>query len=411
MPDIRDTLGIEDVEHVPSTVNQYSKGIGSTDVAQEQMDEKGANWAAVLGNQARLVPEYFTEIAPIARSVSPIGLFTGAENWSDWWEGQKYIGPVDLARSIKNTKLEMDEDKGTSGFIKISKSQDDETFGNVMAAFIRGNTINDDDIFGMAVDLAKEQGHNIESKADAEKLFNEDENFNQFVNDIVNYVGEENENKMIYGRDWFQDDNNYYIKNFKERPGVNFAWTQYDDLSIPGHGIYKVDEDGKGSMLSASPLSYKGIPGMEQLQEAGYWGLDPEAMAETETGQFMYNMMFDKENESTQLASQLLALPASLATGNIKNIMHLPQAAKNLSALKALKTPATRSTWGTKAPILQLGDTGEGVKLGSRTPGMVEEGLKSAVGWPMAKGAWQHKGKVGIASMLPLWGAYGPDWP
>ena len=28
---------------------------------------------------------------------------------------------------------------------------------------------------------------------------------------------------------------------------------------------------------------------------------------------------------------------------------------------------------------------GEGVKLGSRTPGMVEEGLKSAVGWPMAK--------------------------
>ena len=164
-------------------------------------------------------------------------------------------------------------------------------------------------------------------------------------------------------------------------------------------------------MLSASPLSYKGIPGMEQLQEAGYWGLDPEAMAETETGQFMYNMMFDKENKSTQLASQLLALPASLATGNIKNIMHLPQAAKNLSALKALKTPATRSTWGTKAPILQLGDTGEGVKLGSRTPGMVEEGLKSAVGWPMAKGAWQHKGKVGIASMLPLWGAYGPDWP
>ena len=69
---------------------------------------------------------------------------------------------MDLARRIKNTKLEMDEDKGTSGFIKISKSQDDETFGNVMAAFIRGNTINDDDIFGMAVDLAKEQGHNIE---------------------------------------------------------------------------------------------------------------------------------------------------------------------------------------------------------------------------------------------------------
>ena len=66
MPDIRDTLGIEDVEHVPSTVNQYSKGIGSTDVAQEQMDEKGANWAAVLGNQARLVPEFFAEIVTIA---------------------------------------------------------------------------------------------------------------------------------------------------------------------------------------------------------------------------------------------------------------------------------------------------------------------------------------------------------
>ena len=169
---------------------------------------------------------------------------------------------------------------------------------------------------------------------------------------------------------------------------------------MPGLGIYKINDDGSGSMLRASPLSYKGIPGMEQLQEAGLWGQDTSAMGEV--GHYKYNMMFDGDNPYTQMYSQIAAVPASIATGNIKNIMHLPNVAKNISALKGLKTRPTRPVWS--KPL------GEGWDFAPQS-GIVKETAKSLTGWPIAKGAWQNKKAVGIASIPALYGAYGPDWP
>ena len=392
----------------PSTVDQYSQGIGSTEIAQQQanqMDDSGANWAAVLGNQARLIPEYMTELPAMARSMTP--LFTGAETWSDWWEGQKYVGPIDLPRSLTQTKLSMDEKVGMNGFVKIAKKQNDEEFQQTISGLL-GRQIDSDTIFDWILPEANKAGWNIETKADAERMFNENEDFNKAVNGFVDELQNdpELEKTMMYGRDWFQDEDNYYVKNFKERPGFNFAWTQYNDLALPGLGIYKIDDDGVGSMLRAAPLSYKGIPGLEQLQKAGYWGTDPSSIGEEDY--LKYNMMFDGDNPSTQMISQMAAVPLSIATGNIKNIMHLPQAAKNISNLKAfgktgvLRNKPTRPVWS--KPL------GEGWDFAPQS-GIVKETAKSLTGYPMAKSAWQNKGKVGIAAIPAAWGAYGPNWP
>jgi len=395
---------------VPSTVNEYSKGIGNTTVANqqgEQLDQDGANLAAVLGNQPKMVAEYFTELAPIARSMTPF--FTGAETWSDWWEGQKYVGPIDLPRSMTNTKLSMDDNVGMNGFVKIAKNQKDEEFGQSISGLL-GRQIDADTIFNwIAAD-----NPDIKTKADAEKLFNENEDFNAQVNGFLDQIqqSEEGSQYMLYGRDWFQDKDNYYVKNFKNIPGINFAWTNHNDLAMPGLGIYKINDDGSGSMLRASPLSYKGIPGMEQLQEAGLWGQDTSAMGEV--GHYKYNMMFDGDNPYTQMYSQIAAVPASIATGNIKNIMHLPSMAKNVSNLKALgktgvlTTKPTRPVWSKSGKIFGEGESFAPI---ARQPGMVEETAKSLAGWPVLKGAWQNKKAVGIASIPGLWGAYGPDWP
>ena len=341
----------------PSTVDQYSQGIGSTEIAQQQanqMDDSGANWAAVLGNQARLIPEYMTELPAMARSMTP--LFTGADTWSDWWEGQKYVGPIDLPRSLTQTKLSMDEKVGMNGFVKIAKKQDDEEFQQTISGLL-GRQIDSDTIFDWILPEANKAGWNIETKADAERMFNENEDFNKAVNGFVDELQNdpELEKTMMYGRDWFQDKDNYYVKNFKERPGFNFAWTQYNDLALPGLGIYKIDDDGAGSMLRAAP--------------------------------------------STQMISQMAAVPLSIATGNIKNIMHLPQAAKNISNLKALgktgvlRNKATRPVWS--KPL------GEGWDFAPQS-GIVKETAKSLTGYPMAKSAWQNKGKVGIAALTGL---------
>ena len=393
-----DSEQVKQYASVPSSVEQYSKGIGNTTVANQQgaeLDQEGANWAAVVANQARLVPEYFTELAPIARSMTP--LFTGAETWSDWWEGQKYVGPIDLPRSMTNTKLSMDDKVGMNGFVKIAKNQKDEEFGQSISGLL-GRQIDADTIFNWIA----EDNPEIKTKEDAEKLFNENEDFNAQVNDFLDQIqkSEEGSQYMLYGRDWFQDKDNYYVKNFKNIPGINFAWTQHNDLAMPGLGIYKINDDGSGSMLRASPLSYKGIPGMEQLQEAGLWGQDTSAIGEV--GHYKYNMMFDGDNPYTQMYSQIAAVPASIATGNIKNIMHLPNVAKNISALKGLKTRPTRPVWS--KPL------GEGWDFAPQS-GIVKETAKSLTGWPIVKGAWQNKKAVGIASIPALYGAYGPDWP
>ena len=132
--DVRLSTEAENYIDEPSTVTAYSNGIGSLEEIDPNSGEQGwidvakdvgknANWGAVAANQLRLVPEYFTELLPMLRNISPLTLGTGAKTWGDWWEGQKYVGPKDYAQRLSNTHLDGNDKLGVQGFRKISKNQ------------------------------------------------------------------------------------------------------------------------------------------------------------------------------------------------------------------------------------------------------------------------------------------------
>ena len=419
----------------PSTVTEYSNGIGSLEEIDPNSGEQGwidvakdvgknANWGAVAANQLRLVPEYMTELLPGIRNLMPIALGTGAKTWGDWWEGQKYVGPKDFPARLTHTHLQGDDKLGVQGFRKISKNQTDNKESQEYLGALMNNAISDDQIFSWILPLAKEGGWDVSSKEEASKMFNENEEFNTavntFIDELSNMPGYEN--AMIFGRDYFTQGDDYYIKNFKERPGFNVAWTHHDDLALPGLGVFKVNDDGQLSLLTAGAFNYEGIPGFEQLQKKGYWGIDPSAYGGTEdnpAGMHKYQMMFDEENPYTQIASQLTALPMSMVfnPASARNIMHLPQKLKSMSYLKSLNPAAHTRPWLSKG---KQPSPGFGIPNISRQPGMLEQAAVNAtmVGPLIRSGISGAKGvktspktapAAGITGLMPLYGHYGPE--
>ena len=199
-------------------------------------------------------------------------------------------------------------------------------------------------------------------------------------------------------KDFYQDDDNYYVKNFKEIPGVNVAWTRFGDLQLPNLGIFKFDAEGQGSMMAPAASSYEGILGFDQLQDAGIMGMDETPPA------IKYQGMFDQDNPATQAATQILGIPTSIATGNIKNILHTPRAIAQGQKLFSkptrplFSTPERTSAWGA-GQLKVPGEAGIARQAGKET---------IAAPWTMAKMAAKNKALVGgvaapigIASLWP----------
>jgi len=337
----------------PSTVAEYSQGIGTLDA--EPKDEKGVNWFAAIANQPKIIAEYATELLPGARRIlSPFGSVETTENLGDAWEGSKYHGTWDYFRNLKTTKLESDD------FTKISKKgQSEENLIPYLENYLNGKVLTEEFFINeLSKDLAPE-GFEINSLNDIERYGKDNSEFKTYVTNFHKKKSEE----MMTENDFYEDEDNYYVKNFKEQPGVNAAWTRYGDMQLPNLGIFKFDDQGQGSMMAPSASSYEGILGFDQLQDAGMYGMD-----ET-TSEIKYKGMFDQDNPSTQAATQLLGIPTSIATGNIKNILKAPTAL---------------------GKVAQAG----------------REMVKSP--YTMGKLAWQNKGKVGavaapigIASLWP----------
>ena len=387
--DWSDTLGKQErsYEREPSTVAEYSEGIGSLEV--EPKDEKGVNWFAAVANQPKIIGEYFAEVLPGARRiVSPFGsvMATGG----DAWEGSKYHGPWDYFRNMKTTKLDRDD------FVKISKIQDEENLVPYIENYVNDRVLTGDMFTDALAQELNPQGWNITTMEDIERYGKGNKEFQDYAMDLHKRMSE----VYMTENDFYQDDDNYYIKNFKEIPGVNAAWTRFGDLQLPNLGIFKFDDEGKGSMLAPAASSYEGFLGLEQLQDAGIMGMD-----ET-TPEIKYQGMFDQDNPKTQMATQLLGIPTSIAAGNIKNILKVPGAFGKISQV---------GTGATKVPGAQTWRTALGSKAipgvgAPRVPGYLEQAGRETLAAPytMGKMAWQNKGKVGavaapigIASLWP----------
>ena len=375
----------ESWDNEPSTVAEYSEGIGSLEV--EPKDEKGVNWFAAVANQPKIIAEYFTEVLPGARRIlSPVGSveIAGTEALPGG-EGARYHGLWDYFRNMKTTKL------GRDDFVKISKNQSEENLIPYIENYINSHVLTGD-IFVDA--LAQElPDFNIQTMEDIANYGKGNKEFKDYAMDLHKRMSE----SYMTEEDYYQDDDNYYVKNFKEIPGVNAAWTRFGDLQLPNLGIFKFDAEGKGSMLAPAASSYEGILGFDQLQDAGIWGMD-----ET-TPDIKYQGMFDQDNPATQAATQILGIPTSIATGNIKNILHTPRA---IAQGQKLFSKPTRGFRGTPAEV----SPGFGIPGQSRVPGIAEQATRETVAAPYTVGklAWQNKGKVGavaapigIASLWP----------
>ena len=417
MPDIKDTLGIADInideekrgyDREPSTVAEYSQGIGSTDVAQEKSDD-GTNWFQVLANQPKMIAEYWGETLPGARRIlSPLGSVAATGSLANAWEGSKYSGPWDYFRNLKTTQLnraDLDEGKlsktsasnlDRQGFIKISKTnQDEENLIPYLDNEFANNMLTQEKYIKELGNLLKDEGFTIKTAADIQRYAEGNPEFQTYATALHDEMSK----SMYTQEDMYEDDNNYYVRNFKEvEGGANIAWTRYGDLQLPQLGIFKFDEEGTASMLSPSASSYEGFLGLEQLQDAGAIGLqetNPDLLYQGLLG-----------NEDTKRMSQVAAILPSIAMGNIKNIAKVPAAFGKISQVGKGAEKVGGAPWRTA-----LGTKGIPSIGAPRTPGYIEQFARetAAAPWTMAKMMWAQKKPIGIASVLPVGASVLPE--
>ena len=252
-----------------------------------------AEWGKVLANQPKMVGEFFAETIPMARRI--LNPFES-----------EYGGPLDYFHNLLTTDI-----KGKN-FRKIARNQENE---NMLIPYIE-KYIQE---YGLTEDKFIEKanqylGLDVVSMDDIARKYKG----NVEVKDALQALKAEMSKHYMDENDWYSDDDNYYIKNFKEIPmGVNAAWTWAGDMQLPHLGIIKLDDEGQGSLISKSATSYEDIPFLGEMQNKGWIGAaeDPHGM---------YQGMLGGDNPATQVASMFTALPTALATGNIRGIAAAP---------------------------------------------------------------------------------------
>ena len=255
MPDIRDTLGIEDVE---SEAHTAEESVAAKNINPDAIPDKveGENNYGILGdtvaagyNAAKIVAEEAITTLPLAERL------LGWNLYSD--EGSEYSGIKDFFSEWGKQTLEAPD------FVPISKSQKDIDFLNRIEDYKKNYVLTADKITDH---LNKTLGLDISSinnKDDLGSLASKYKGNAEIANAVADEVRKlediYQEDKNLTGNDFWEDENFYYIKRFKELPWApNMAWTQHGDLDIPGLGVYKINEDGQGAMIANAPFNVGG---------------------------------------------------------------------------------------------------------------------------------------------------------
>ena len=269
-----------------------------------------AEWGKVLANQPKMVGEFFAETIPMARRIiSPVDPFTDPDqnlSLGDQLKGMLYQNPIGYLGNLFTTDIQ------GKNFRKIARNQENENMlVPYIEKYIQEHGLTEDKFIDAANNYL---GLDVVSMADIAKKYKG----NVQVKDALQALKAEMSKHYMDENDWYSDDDNYYIKNFKEIPmGVNAAWTWAGDMQLPHLGIIKLDDEGQGSLISKSATSYEDIPILGEMQNKGWIGA-----AEDPSG--MYQGMLGGDNPATQVASMMTALPVSLATANIRGIAAAP---------------------------------------------------------------------------------------
>ncbi len=271
-----------------------------------------AEWGKVLANQPKMVGEWLGELIPMARRMLPVDptlLFDEDLTWGDVGQSMKYswLPGVSFAKNMMTTDV-----KGKN-FRKISKTQDhEEMLVPYLEQYRDLHVLTEDKLVDKLNEYLNLDVVSIDDLVNKYKG-------NQQVHDAVMAFKAKMGEKYLDENDWYEDEDYFYIKNFKEEPkAINAAWTRFGDLSLPNLGIIKLDDEGGGKLINKGIFSYEDIPGLGTLQDKGYIGTAEDPMG-------MYQGLWGGENDATNIASTLLGLPVSIATGNVKSVLNAPK--------------------------------------------------------------------------------------
>ena len=234
----------------PEEPEEYSVSSADNANIDEQFipDNEGDNYNfaqdAGIGvyNTAKLVTEAALTTMPSMERVLGFNAYN---------DGSKYSGFIDFFSTLGSSELSRDD------FMTISKTQNDQEFANAMSDYANNYVLTQDKIVDH---LNNTLNLDITNVNDFVEKYKGNQEVADAVTEQIKYLEQLYKDEgFLVGQDFYEDDENYYVKNFKELPfAVNTAFTEYGDIQIPGLGIYKIDEDGKGAMIANSPFNIGG---------------------------------------------------------------------------------------------------------------------------------------------------------
>ena len=244
MPDLYGKYGAGKEDIIPEALSYGDTHTADESVANKNINPEavpdGENNYGILGdtiatgyNAAKLVAEEVMAPLPMAERL------LGWNLYSD--EGSEYSGIKDYFSEWGKKELQ------ATDFIPISKRQRDPDFINSIEDYKNKYVLTQDKIVDHLNKTLGLDINSINSPDDSGSLISKYTG-NKQVHDSVMYEIKNledayKEEDNLIGSDFYEDDEFYYIKNFKELPWApNVSWTQHGDLDIPGLGVYKINE-------------------------------------------------------------------------------------------------------------------------------------------------------------------------
>ena len=324
----------------------YPQETSSLDNAFIPDDEEFTTGSTVLDagyNTAKMVSEYAMETLPLAERL------LGFNAYGD--EGSKHSGYIDSLYGLATSDIK------NKNFVRIAKDQKDEGFSDYLTQHLNSNILTPELLAEKLMPLAQEAGYIANSIDDLSSLLERSNSFRDWAQSTTNDLKED---YMVKDRDYYEDENYTYIKNFNEIDGVNVAWTR-GDLQLPNLGVYKVQDDGQ---------AYKVANAMFNLKDSGTVGGSGDNydyLDRNSLGTMLGDQGFGPDNtaaglptydligsEGSQLFGELAAIPASMMSGNVAAPINFAKGAMKAPGATAKTAAATAGKFGAAGGIGSL---------------------------------------------------------
>ena len=189
-------------------------------------------------NTGKTLSDIFLQALPAAETIlNPFG---------------EYSGPYDYFKNLGTTTLENDD------FKKIAKNQlNNPALQNYMEGYKKDYVLNEQVVIDHLNNKLGLDITSVNQADDAGSLYSKYKG-NAEVSNAVKGELKFLEDSYLTQNDWYEDDDFYYVKNFKEIDmAPNVAWTRHGDLQLPNYGVFKLDNDGQASMMRHSATNLK----------------------------------------------------------------------------------------------------------------------------------------------------------